>query len=1051
MKKQFIINLLRIYLVLIVVILGSSRLLAQDGTTIVGRVSDEKGELLIGVTVIEKGTSNGVITDINGQYTLKNVTSKDAILTFSFISYISQDVKVGSSKVIDVVLKENVEVLNEVVVVGYGQQRKISVVGSQSTLRGADAKMPVGNLSSAIAGRMPGVVAVQRSGEPGHDGSQIYIRGLATFVGQSSHPLILVDGIERSFNNLDPDDIESFTILKDASATAVYGVRGANGVVIITTKPGKIGKPEFSVDYYEGFTTMTRRIKMADGFQYMDAANEAHMTTNGRPYYTPQYIEATKKAYGLLPNDNPELYNPYLYPNVDWTKSLFNEWGHNRRVNTNVSGGSPNVNYYVSLSYYGETGLTKKFKMQEYDTGIQFDRYNFMTNLNIRPTSSTQIDVGAGGYISEGNYPEVSTNDLYTSAMDMNPVYMPLMMPDGSVSGRRQSGDNDKYNPYASLARRGYKNEYRSTINTNLKLSQDLGFWNWSEGLKLNGLIAFDNYTGRDLYYSKRESSFYYDAKIDPETGLWENDILNSDGTYKMTRTYQGHDELQLGGGTDSNRSFYLESSLNYEKIFGDHRVSGLFVYNQKTYRNTTADNLRYTLAYKTQGIALRATYSWMDRYFAEFNLGYNGSENFSPGKRFGTFPAFGVGYVISNEKFWSPLSKYITHLKFRYTDGKVGSDAVGDRRFMYLAEMGGNEGYRFGTGYGYHGGWGISKYGVNVGWSTSRKQDLGMDVSFLSNSLNFTVDLFKERRKDIFLRRATVPSYTGWTEMPYANLGVIDNKGIEFAVDWNIKLAENSLLTVRGNLTWNEDKIVENDEPEQRYSWKEKRGTNVNATWGYIAEGLFTDEDDIENMAKPAGAGNVQVGDIKYRDINGDGVIDDDDVVRIGQGNLPKIYYGFGADYQIGNFSIGAILQGQAKVTTLMNGSSIRPFSSQSGLDNLFANIDDRWSEKDPNNQNVFYPRLHWGSADNNNNNKPSTWWLRNMDYLRLKQLTVTYNIPRKWSEKVRLKNAKIYLMGSNLLTFSKFKLWDPELDTSNGASYPNLKTYSIGVNINF
>ncbi len=371
MKEPFTLNLLRIYLVLTAVFLGSSQLQAQEKAVIAGRVSDEKGELLIGVIVTEKGTLNGVQTDINGQYTL-NVTGKDPVLVFSLISYVPQEIKAGTNKVVDVVLKENVEVLNEVVVVGYGQQRKISVVGSQSTLRGVDAKMPVGNLSSAIAGRMPGVVAVQRSGEPGHDGSQIYIRGLATFVGQSSHPLILVDGIERDFNNLSPDDIESFTILKDASATAVYGVRGANGVVIITTKPGKIGKPEFSIDYYEGFTTMTKRIKMADGFQYMDAANEAHMTTNGRPYYSSRYIEATKKAYGLIPNDNPALYNQYLYPNVDWAKELFNEWGHNRRVNANVSGGSPNVNYYVSLSYYGETGLTKKFQLQEYNTGIRF-------------------------------------------------------------------------------------------------------------------------------------------------------------------------------------------------------------------------------------------------------------------------------------------------------------------------------------------------------------------------------------------------------------------------------------------------------------------------------------------------------------------------------------------------------------------------------------------------------------------------------------------------------------------------------------------------------
>nr|WP_321332511.1 TonB-dependent receptor [uncultured Bacteroides sp.] len=1033
-----------------------------QSSPLTGRVSDEKGELLIGVSVQEKGTSNGTITDTNGQYNLK-LTSKNPILTVSYIGYKSQEVGVGKQRVVDIVLSEEVSALDEVVVVAYGSQRKVSVVGAQSSMKMDDIKMPTANLSSAIAGRLAGVVAVQRTGEPGHDDSDIWIRGISTFTDQNSKPLVLVDGVERGFNNIDPEDIESFTILKDASATAVYGVRGANGVILIKTKPGKVGKPQFSADYYEGFVTLTKRPELADAYTYMDAANEANLNTNGKLLYTPQFIEATKKANGLLPNDNPTLYNSYLYPAVNWMDELFNDWGHNRRVNTSVRGGVPNATYYVSLSYYSERGLTRTASMENYDANMRYDRYNYTANLNLKPTSTTTIDLGFSGYLSVGNYPQQSSGDLFSSAMSINPVYLPLMMPDGSVPGISSNGDFR--NPYADLTRRGYTNESNNQLNSNIRVTQDLGFWKWSKGLTASAMIAFDVSNERDLYYKKREDTYYYSGSKDAITGLWNDDVFDADGNYQLSRTYLGSKELSFDTESMNKRSTYFEASLNYDRVFGLHRVGGLILYNQKIYRQiydneternkSAAARIVNSLPYKQQGVAARATYSWNDRYFLEANVGYNGSENFSPEKRFGFFPAIGLGWAISNEEFWQPLQKYVSYLKVRYTDGLVGTDAATDRRFMYLDQMASQDGYRFGTDNNSVSGWGFSKYGVNVGWSTSRKQDLGIDMKLLNDHLSITIDLFKEHRKDIFLKRATIPDYSGFVEMPYGNLGIVDNKGIEAALEYNKQLSKKVFLTVRGNFAWNQDKIVENDEPTAKYPWLETRGTNVNGRWGWIAEGLFRSDDEIIDHARQFGeeySGQVsKIGDIRYKDLNGDGVIDDYDKCLIGQGDVPKIYYGFGADLQVGDFSIGALFSGTAQVDRCLSGDAINPFSDTSGISNLYSNITDRWSENDPTNQSVFYPRLRYGSSVNENNTKTSTWWQKDVSFLRLKQLTISYNIPKNMVVKTFLKSAQVYVMGTNLLTFSKFKLWDPELNTNNGTSYPNSRTYSIGVNVNF
>lgn len=1032
---------------LLLLLLTCSVTVWAQTSSVTGRISDEKGELLIGVSVQEKGTTNGTITDMNGQYTLK-LSSGNPILVISYIGYKPQEVKVAKQRVVDVVLAEDVSSLDEVVVVGYGNQRKVSVVGAQSTMDVKDIKMPAANLSSAISGRIAGVVAVQRSGEPGHDESDIWIRGLSSLLGQSSSPLVLVDGVERSFNNIDPEDIESFTVLKDASATAVYGVRGANGVVIVKTKPGKVGKPQFSVDYYESFTRLTKKVDMADAYTYMDARNEAQMNTSGAPKYSSAYIEATKKANGLLPNDDPRLYNPYLYPAIDWADNLFNDWGHNRRGNINIRGGVPNANYYASLSYYGETGMTRNFKLENYNTQMKYDRYNFTSNLNLKPTSKTTVDLGFSGYLGQGHYPQTSTSSLYGACMDVNPVIYPLLLPNGTVSG---INSQQKFNPYGLLARGGYYDEFSSQLNSNVRVTQDLDFWKWSEGLSASVMVAFDTYNSRRRKYNRNEPMYTFAGKTD-ENGLWIEDTLFDEETgdylYSVLREADGSLSLQTPEHW-SNRTVYTEASLNYDRSFGAHRVGGLLLYNQKVYWDLNAADVIGGMPYKQRGFAGRATYSWNDRYFAEFNLGINGSENFTPGNRYGVFPAFGLGWAISNESFWNPIRKYISFLKFRYTDGWVGSDTATGRRFMYQGVFTGLTGTMFGTNYAGANGYGEEKYGVNVTWSKSRKQDLGIDIKFLNDNLSFVVDLFKERRDNIFLQRSTIPSYAGWIENPYANLGVVENKGIEVAMDYTQQLGKKTFLTVRGNLTFNKDRIIENDEPPVDYPWMETRGTNVNAIWGFIADGLFTSQEEIEDHATQFGT--LHVGDIKYRDLNGDGVIDNYDKTVIGRGDVPRIYYGFGADLQIGNFSVSALFQGTGQADRYLDGICIKPFWDDEGRDNVFANIHDRWSADDPTNQDVFYPRMYVGSDANTNNVQRSSWWVKDVGFLRLKQLNISYNIPKRLLDRCFLKSASVYLMGTNLLTFSNFKLWDPELNTSNGTAYPNVSSYSVGVKFSF
>ena len=1022
----------------------------QNKRKISGRVTDIKGEPLIGVNVTVDGDANGSITNMDGLYEIF-VTKKSVVLKFTYIGFKTSEIRTNAStNIYDVTLEEQVNELEETVIVGYGTQRKISNIGAQSSMKMEDIKTPSASLTTTLAGRLAGVVAVQRTGEPGKDAADIWIRGIST--PNTSSPLVLVDGVERSFNDIDPEDIESLTTLKDASATAVYGVRGANGVILIKTKPGKVGKPTVSADYYESFTRFTKMVDLADGITYMNAANEAMRNDGIATKYTEDQIRNTIAGK-----------DPYLYPNVDWLKEIFNDWGHNRRVNVNVRGGSEKVAYYASVSYFNETGMTVTDKnIDTYDSKMKYSRYNFTTNLNIDVTPTTKVEIGAQGYLGEGNYPAISSADLYNAAMSISPVEYPKMFfVNGEAFVPGTSTNNNFNNPYSQATRRGYDNLTKNQIYSNLRVTQDLDML--TKGLKLTAMYAFDVYNEIHVHQDRAESTYnFLDTSVP----------YDMNGQPILQRIYEGSNVLSYKQETSGNKKTYLEASLNYDRTFNDdHRVSALFLFNQQSKLLYPKGTLEDAIPYRMMGIAGRATYSWKDRYFAEFNIGYNGAENFSPKHRFGTFPAFGVGWVVSNEKFWQPLSKAVSFLKIRYTDGKVGNSEVSDRRFMYLDQMkeNGDYGYKFGPNGTKWSGYETVNMAVDLIWEESRKQDLGIDLKLFNDDLSIVFDLFKERRENILLKREhSIPSFLGYnTSAPYGNIGIIENKGFDGTIEYNKRINKDWVIALRGNVTFNKDKWIQGELPEQKYEWMNQYGHNINGVKGYVAEGLFT-QTEIDDMArweslsdankaitpKPFASqfGTVKAGDIKYKDLNNDGQIDAYDQTYISRGDVPTTVYGFGFTVGWKDLSVGMMFQGVAGAERVLNGSSVNPFNGGGGSGNLYSNIGDRWTEENPD-QNAFYPRLSYGSetTSNINNFQKSTWWVRNMNFLRLKTLQISYNLPKPWVNKVHLKNAAVYVMGTNLFTLSRFKLWDPELNTDNGASYPNTTSYSVGINFTF
>lgn len=992
---------------------------------VTGVVRDRAGLFLPNISITIAGTSRGSVTDAKGEFSIR--AAKSDSLTFSSVGYIPQTFPVGNNRVFYVVLETEEGTLNDVVVVGFGRQRKISVVGAQSSIKAAELKLPVANINTLLAGRISGVVGVQRSGQPGRNSADIWIRGISTFGGGSSAPLVLVDGVERSMNNIDPQDIASFTILKDAAGTAVYGVRGANGVVLITTKSGRVGKPRVSIDYSEGIAQFTQIPQMADAKSYMEAANESFTTRGQTEKYSQEYIQKTLSGE-----------DPYLYPNVDWFNALYRNIGRIRRTNVSVNGGSDFLKYYGSIGYYDETGLLETDKLQQYNSDLRFRRFTVTTNVNMNITKTTKLDLGIRGFFTNNNLPYISTQDIFGSAMTTPPTEYPLEYPGGFIPGKNPNGGFR--NPWADLTRRGYSTEFVNELNSNLRLTQDFSFL--VKGLTASTMFAFDAHNEQLMQRGKREDTFFPDA----------NNPRNPDGSLNLNRTYVGSGNyLQYARQNNGNRRFYTESSLNYDNNFGKHRVGGLALFYTDDYTNTFAGDFAASIPERYLGLASRVTYSYDDRYFIEGNVGYNGSELFAPGNRYGTFPAFGFGWVPSNEKFFEPLSNVISYLKFRYSDGITGIGKIGGRRFGYLTLLSDrHNGYRFGTDFRYVGGINIDEYGSDVRWAQSRKQDLGMEIKFLNDRLSFIVDVFKEKRSGIFLRRASIPLWMGLNNSVWGNLGEVENKGIDGTVEYNGNIGDVQ-FSVRGNLTYNKDKLLDNDQPKQRYDWMEARGNNILARFGYVAEGLFVDQHEIDNSAVPGDRSRIMPGDIKYKDLNGDGLINSYDRTVIGYGDVPSLVYGFGFNIGYKGFNIGALFTGQSGADIMLGGEAIHPFGNGAGISNVYSNITDRWTEANPS-QDVFYPRLANGEDRNLNNKQTSTWWLRDADFMRLKTFEISYNLPKSVTRNI-FTNATVYMQAINPITFSKFDLWDLEstINTGNGSRYPNIKSYSLGVTMDF
>lgn len=1027
-------NRCSIFLIVALMALTHFSAAAQDGITITGTVTDPQGLPLPAVNITELNTNNGVQTDFDGNYSI-TVSSKESIITFSYVGMRSTRVTVGERTTVDIQMDDDPQSLDEVVIVGYGKQKKISVVGAQSTVKAEELELPVANIGTMLAGRISGITGVQRDGLPGFDGADLWIRGISTF-GNAS-PLVLVDGVERSLDNINPRDIASFSILKDASATAVYGIRGANGVILIETKKGKLGKPAVTLDYYEGVTYFTQVPDVVNGVQYMNLANEALTTRGSVPRYTQEYIDNT--AAGT---------NPLLYPDVDWLDEVFNDFGRNRQALVNVSGGAQDAQYYVSLGYYDETGLFVTDGIEDYDSGTRFKRYNFTSNLTIDVTKTTNINVGIQGYLSEGNYPGIDVGAIFGSALEVSPVEYPKIYPGGYVPGKSANGG--LRNPYADVALRGYRTLTRNKLNTNLDITQQLNFI--TEGLSVHGLFAFDTYNDQTLIRSKRESTYF----VDP------NFPITEDGELVLNETYESGDEfLGYSNSNGGNRRFYTQLSFNYDRSFGDHSVSGLLLANRQDYVNAFAGDLVSGIPFRSEGLAGRATYSYDDRYFFEVNAGYNGSENFAPNNRYGFFPSVAGGWVLSNEKFFEPIKETVDYLKIRYSDGLVGSDS-GAPRFAYLSEVNrGQGGYTYGpTGGNYIEGIAETRNGVDVRWAEARKQDLGIEFNMFNNDLSVIFDLFKERTEGAFLNRSDIPNYIGLNSDPSGNLGIVENKGFDGTITYNTLIAQELQLGFRGTFSYNKNKIIENGVPQQPYPWLDRRGTNLIASFGYVAERLFTLEDDMDGDGFITSAdgfptqsfGQIQPGDIKYTDLNGDGQIDSFDRKVLGDGDVPALTYGFGITAQYKGFDLSMFFQGQQFASRFISGAGVQPFGGDGGEGTVYTLVLDRWTPEN-NNPYATSPRLSYSSASygSSNNRQDSSWWLRDINFIRLKTAELGYTLPASVTDKVGIDSFRLYLRGTNLFTITDFDLWDPELNTRNGSVYPNISVIALGGTFNF
>ncbi len=1013
-------------------LLITTSVFAQKKMEVTGVVTDMNKEPLVGVNVTVKDQAGlGAITDINGRYKIS--VEEFSKLVFSYISFETQEILVKKQHIINVTMKESgAREIDEVVITGTGAQKKLTVTGAVTNVDINALKVnPSANLSNALAGNVAGVLAMQTSGQPGVNTSEFWIRGISTF-GANSSALVLVDGFERDLDEINIEDIESFTVLKDASTTAIYGPRGANGVILITTKHGKEGKININAKVETSYNARTITPEFAGGYDYAMLMNEARITRNQERIYQNDEMEILR--LGL---------DPDLYPNVDWMDVLLKDGAMTYRANMNMSGGGNTARYFVSLSYINEEGMykTDEALRKDYNTNPSSQRWNYRLNTDIDVTKTTLVKVGVSGSLKKRNAPGQGA-DVWYSLIGQNPVSIPVTYSNGYIPSF--GVEDNRKNPWVLATQTGYQEIWNNKVQTNISLEQKLDFI--TKGLRFEGRFGFDTSNHNEIVRKKM-----------PET--WRANRDRDDNGNLIFKQQSTEEPMTQTSSATGERREFLEAFLQYNRAFKAHHVGGTLKYSQDAYRTTVGvgTDVKNSIAKRHMGVAGRASYNWNYRYFADFNFGYNGSENFADGHRFGFFPAFSLAWNVAEEKLVKKYLKWMNMFKLRYSYGKVGNDQLGTR-FPYLYTIGDGNGWNWGD-YTYDNSYNGLTYTAlaseNVTWEIATKHDAGVDLSLFNDRFTATVDYFHEQRDGIYMNRQYLPNIVGVTSNPSANVGSVLSQGFDGNFAYKQKLGKVN-LTVRGNITYSKNEILEKDEENKVYPYQTQVGYRVNQAKGLIALGLFKDYDDIRNSPKQSW-GKVQPGDIKYKDVNGDGVISDADKVAIGATTKPNMIYGFGISAQWRGFDFNVHFQGAGKSSFFIDGSSVYAFKdSQWG--NIFENlVADRWVDAETaktlgisanENPNASYPRLSYGGNDNNY--RASTFWLRNGSYLRLKTLEVGYALPKSIVNKIKFNNIRVFFIGTNLLTFAKFKEWDPEMGSTNGQKYPLSKTLTIGLTVN-
>lgn len=1032
----------------LIFVLAPLAVLAQTKTIKGVIYEEETGETMPGATVSVEGSTRGVMTDLDGSFELTGVKPTDK-LKFECLGKETQVLQVGTMTNFVVKLKNAANELDEVTVVAFGKQRKESVIGSISTVDVKTLKVPSSNLTTALAGNVAGVIAYQRTGEPGQDNADFFVRGITTF-GANTSPLILIDNIELTSTDLarlQPDDIESFSIMKDATATALYGARGANGVIFVTTKRGQEGPAKIFARVETSISAPTDVVELADPVTYMKSYNEAISTRDplGELMYTYDKIEQTGKPGA----------NRLIYPANDWYDMLFKDFATSYRANVSARGGGKVATYYVSGAYTEDTGVLKVDKRNSFNNNIDDKNYTLRSNVDINVTPTTKLAVRLTGNFRDYQGPLNGGSDVYRQVMHSDPVLFPAYYPvDDEHVGIQHImfgnyEDGSYINPYANLVK-GYKNYQRSQMIAAVQLEQDLKFI--TKGLSFMTLFNLTRLS--EFTVNRQFNPYWYRLdRYDSYTGEYHVNRINENGTDYLTYSESGK--------TVKN-TMYSETRLNYNRSFGKHDVTGLLVFTASESLTANAGSLQLSLPSRNAGLSGRFTYGYDKRYFVEYNFGYNGSERFHKSHRWGFFPSAGLAWMMSNEKWFKPLTKVVSNLKLRYSYGLVGNDNIGSssNRFYYLSEMSMNNsglGATFGeTRNVSYNGIGVVRYANEaITWEKSYKSNYALELG-LFKKLDIIAEYFTEHRTDIFMQRADIPNTMGLQAAVYGNIGQARSKGIDIQADYKQAWASGLWASARANFTYSTGKYDVYEEPTYPESYRQHAGRSIRQTWGYIAERLFVDDEDAANSPSQAAFGSQYGGgDIKYTDVNGDGVITNADMVPIGYPTSPEIIYGFGVSLGHKGFDFSVFFQGLGResfwidatsaYSTKYNKYGTAPFVNNGQL--LKAYSDSHWSED---NRDIYalYPR--YSAYENHNNTQVSTWWMRDGSFVRLKQMEFGYTLPRKLTNKIHIDNLRVYFQGNNLLCWSKFKLWDPEL-AGEGFNYPIQRTFNIGVNVTF